>query len=77
MLGGTRFIGVYLARDLVAAGHNVTLLTRGKAPVTQQIPTDTDTSYKAYKDAVRHIAADRKDYDGLKSKLSAEKFDGE
>ena len=37
ILGGTRFIGVYLARDLIKAGHEVTLLTRGKAPITQQI----------------------------------------
>lgn len=41
MLGGTRFIGVYLARMLVDAGHDVTLLTRGKKPVTFRIPDDT------------------------------------
>ena len=41
MLGGTRFIGVYLARMLVEAGHDVTLLTRGKKPVTYRIPDDT------------------------------------
>lgn len=31
MMGGTRFIGVYLARKLVEEGHEVHLLTRGKA----------------------------------------------
>lgn len=41
MLGGTRFIGLYLARMLVEAGHDVTLLTRGKKPVTARIPDDT------------------------------------
>ena len=41
MLGGTRFIGLYLARMLVEAGHDVTLLTRGKKPVTYRIPDDT------------------------------------
>ena len=41
MLGGTRFIGVYLARMLVDAGHDVTLLTRGKKPVVFRIPDDT------------------------------------
>lgn len=41
MLGGTRFIGVYLARMLIEAGHEVTLLTRGKKPVTYRIPDDT------------------------------------
>lgn len=39
--GGTRFIGLYLARQLVEAGHDVTLLTRGKKPVTARIPDDT------------------------------------
>ena len=37
----TRFIGVYLARMLIEAGHEVTLLTRGKKPVTYRIPDDT------------------------------------
>ena len=68
-IGGTRFIGVYLARDLIKAGHEVTLLTRGKTPVTQQIPDDTDDSYKAYAAAVKHIKCDRKDEAGLKAAL--------
>ena len=74
--GGTRFIGVYLARQLVEAGHEVTLLTRGKNEVTYQIPDDTDESYNAYKSAVKHIAADRKDKSMLDSKLAGKKFDG-
>lgn len=35
--GGTRFIGVYLARLLVEQGHEVTLLTRGKKAVTYKV----------------------------------------
>jgi nucleoside-diphosphate-sugar epimerase len=31
--GGTRFIGLYLARQLIDAGHEVTLFTRGKKQV--------------------------------------------
>jgi nucleoside-diphosphate-sugar epimerase len=31
--GGTRFIGLYLARQLIEAGHEVTLFTRGKKQV--------------------------------------------
>ena len=50
--GGTRFIGAYLARQLIEDGHDVTLLTRGKAPITSQIPDDTDASYAEYKKAV-------------------------
>eukprot|EP00891_Asterochloris_glomerata_P007525 jgi/Astpho2/7525/Aster-02090 len=75
MLGGTRFIGVYLARQLIEAGHEVTLLTRGKKPVTSQIPDDTDQSYEAYKQAVKHIACDRTDAAALKEKLGGQGFE--
>jgi len=74
--GGTRFIGVYLARQLVEAGHEVTLLTRGKKPVTFQIPDDTDQGFEQYKSAVKHIAADRTDADALKQQLSGAGFQG-
>ena len=55
----------------------MTLLTRGKKEVTYQIPDDTDESYNAYKSAVKHIAADRKDKSMLDSQLAGKKFDGE
>ncbi len=32
VIGGTRFIGIYLTRQLVAAGHEVVLLNRGNHP---------------------------------------------
>lgn len=76
MLGGTRFIGAYLARQLIEDGNEVTLLTRGKAPITQQIPDDDDeVSYNAYKAAVEHAKADRKDTDAVKSALAGKQFD--
>lgn len=57
--GGTRFIGLYLARQLVEQGHDVTLFTRGKKSVTSEIPDDTPSSYARYKSRVKHIAGDR------------------
>jgi nucleoside-diphosphate-sugar epimerase len=48
MMGGTRFIGLYLARKLVKEGHDVTLFTRGKADVCPQIPDDTPDFYKNF-----------------------------
>jgi len=75
MLGGTRFIGAYLARQLIEDGHKVTLMTRGKAPITQQIPDDTDSSYAAYKDAVQHAKADRTDADGVKAAIGGQQWD--
>lgn len=74
--GGTRFIGVYLARQLVEEGHTVTLLTRGKKPITFEIPDDTPESYARYAASVKHIAADRKDPDAMVRALSGQRFDG-
>lgn len=48
MMGGTRFIGLYLARKLIQEGHDVTLFTRGKADVCPQIPDDTPDFYRNF-----------------------------
>ena len=61
MMGGTRFIGVYLTKVLVARGHEVVLFNRGNhdAPV----------------EGIKQITGDRKDSAQLKEKLSGESFD--
>jgi len=74
MMGGTRFIGVYLARMLVEAGHEVTLYTRGKKAITEQIADDTNASYSSFARKVQHIAGDRKDFEDVKRKLSGSGF---
>lgn len=74
MLGGTRFIGVYLARMLIEAGHEVTLLTRGKKPIAFQIPDDADESFAEYSAAIKHIAADRSDPEAIKAAISGHGF---
>eukprot|EP00803_Ostreobium_quekettii_P002145 evm.model.scf_1846.3 EVM.evm.TU.scf_1846.3 scf_1846:23028-29045(-) len=60
LMGGSRFIGVYLSRMLIEAGHDVTLYTRGKKDVAYQIPDDTDESYAKFAASVHHIKGDRK-----------------
>jgi hypothetical protein len=57
--GGTRFIGLYLARQLVEQGHDVTLFTRGKKPVDAMIPDDTRESHAQFRSRISHIAGDR------------------
>jgi hypothetical protein len=37
----------------------VTLFTRGKTPIAQQIPDDTDASFKAYESKIKHIKGNR------------------
>jgi len=61
VIGGTRFIGVYLTKLLVSEGHEVTLLNRGNhpAPVAN----------------VETIVCDRTDPVALKSALAGQAFD--
>eukprot|EP00199_Chlamydomonas_sp_CCMP681_P001772 CAMPEP_0119101704 /NCGR_PEP_ID=MMETSP1180-20130426/681_1 /TAXON_ID=3052 ORGANISM="Chlamydomonas cf sp, Strain CCMP681" /NCGR_SAMPLE_ID=MMETSP1180 /ASSEMBLY_ACC=CAM_ASM_000741 /LENGTH=359 /DNA_ID=CAMNT_0007085867 /DNA_START=75 /DNA_END=1154 /DNA_ORIENTATION=+ len=74
MMGGTRFIGLYLARQLIDQGHDVTLFTRGKKAVTSQIPDDTPASFEKFSKTVKHIAGDRMDFDALKKSIGKEGF---
>ncbi|GAQ80040.1 chloroplast stem-loop-binding protein [Klebsormidium nitens] len=75
MMGGTRFIGLYLARLLVKAGHEVTLFTRGKTAVTSQLPGESDADYKEYESKVKHIKGDRSDPELVKSLLEGKGFE--
>ncbi|WCJ26894.1 Chloroplast stem-loop binding protein of 41 kDa b chloroplastic [Euphorbia peplus] len=75
IMGGTRFIGVFLSRLLVKEGHQVTLFTRGKAPISQQLPGESDQDYAEFSSKLLHLKGDRKDYDFVKSSLSAKGFD--
>uniref|UniRef100_A0A453JLR6 NAD-dependent epimerase/dehydratase domain-containing protein n=1 Tax=Aegilops tauschii subsp. strangulata TaxID=200361 RepID=A0A453JLR6_AEGTS len=52
IMGGTRFIGLFLSRKLVQEGHQVTLFTRGKAPITQQLPGESDAEYAEFSSKV-------------------------
>ncbi|BAZ45866.1 mRNA-binding protein [Chondrocystis sp. NIES-4102] len=61
IMGGTRFIGVYLTKVLVQQGHEVVLFNRGNNPVPVE--------------GVTQIQGDRRDATQLKEKLSGESFD--
>lgn len=61
IMGGTRFIGVYLTKVLVDRGHEVVLFNRGNNPAPVE--------------GVGQIQGDRKDAARLKEKLSGESFD--
>ena len=61
IMGGTRFIGVYLTQILIEQGHEVVLFNRGNRPAP--VPT------------IKTIIGDRTDADQLKEKLSTETFD--
>ena len=61
IMGGTRFIGVYLTKALVEQGHEVVLFNRGKknAPI----------------EGIQQIHGDRQQIEQLKEKLGQEQFD--
>ena len=61
IMGGTRFIGVYLTKILVEQGHNVVLFNRGNKPAPVA--------------GVQQIHGDRKDATLLKEKLAGLSFD--
>ena len=61
IMGGTRFIGVYLTRILVEQGHEVVLFNRGNKPAPVA--------------GVQQIYGDRTDSVQLKEKLATESFD--
>ncbi|MBD2128610.1 NAD-dependent epimerase/dehydratase family protein [Microcoleus sp. ZQ-A2] len=61
IMGGTRFIGVYLTKILVEQGHDVVLFNRGKKPAPVE--------------GIQQIHGDRTDATQLKDKLSQEQFD--
>ncbi|MBE9129550.1 MULTISPECIES: NAD-dependent epimerase/dehydratase family protein [unclassified Coleofasciculus] len=61
IMGGTRFIGVYLTKILLEQGHDVVLFNRGNKPA----PVEN----------IKQIHGDRTDAAQLKEKLSSEEFD--
>ncbi|KAG2620481.1 chloroplast stem-loop binding protein of 41 kDa b, chloroplastic-like isoform X1 [Panicum virgatum] len=75
VMGGTRFIGVFLSRLLVKEGHQVTLFTRGKAPITQQLPGESDAEYAEFSSKIQHLKGDRMDFEFVKASLAAKGYD--
>lgn len=75
IMGGTRFIGLFLSRQLVKEGHQVTLFTRGKAPIAQQLPGESETEFSEYASKILHLKGDRMDFDFVRTSLAAEDYD--
>lgn len=57
VIGGTRYFGKQIVSGLVAQGHDVTVLTRGRTP-------------DVFGNSVRRLAADRTDASALKAALA-------
>jgi 2'-hydroxyisoflavone reductase len=62
VMGGSRFNGLSLVNHLVGAGHQVTVVNRGRS--AGDLPS-----------AVRRLVADRTDHAQLREALAGEEFD--
>ncbi|CAM9641474.1 unnamed protein product, partial [Choristocarpus tenellus] len=74
VVGGTRFSGLYLVKELHDRGHEVVLYNRGKTP-NKQLPGESDEAFAKRQAEVKTIVGDRKDPEVCKSTLGGEKFD--
>jgi hypothetical protein len=73
IVGGTRFSGLYLWKELHDRGHKVTLFNRGKTAL-KKTPRESDEQFKKRTEETRVIKGDRKVKEDL-DKLAMEKFD--
>ena len=62
VLGGTQYMGIHLVRELIQAGHDVTIATRGSTP-------------DPFGSKVRRLKIDRKDPESLQNALKDKLYD--
>ena len=74
LVGGTRFSGLYLWKELQDRGHDVTLFNRGKTAL-RKTPRETEEEFEVRKAKTTFIAGDRKDTEDMKKKLEGGGYD--
>jgi nucleoside-diphosphate-sugar epimerase len=74
IIGGTRFAGLWLWKELLDRGHQVTLFNRGKTALAP-LPRESEEQFNKRKSSTRYIAGDRTNPDSIKEKLGNEQFD--
>lgn len=62
IIGGTRYIGTHLVRELLKQQNNITIATRGKTP-------------DSFGDTVQRLILDRADPESVRATLSGKRFD--
>jgi len=73
IIGGTRFSGLYLWKELYDRGHKVTIFNRGKTSL-KPLRGESDEDFQTRKSAASYVNGDRKIAEDL-AKLSNMKFD--
>jgi nucleoside-diphosphate-sugar epimerase len=73
LIGGTRFSGLYLWKELQSRGHHVTLFNRGKTTL-KPLPNESQAAFDERVKATTFIKGNRQVKEDL-DKLSSHKFD--
>eukprot|EP01038_Epipyxis_sp_PR26KG_P007412 gene7412-10103_t len=74
IVGGTRFSGLYLWRELHQRGHQVTLYNRGKTAL-KKLPDETEEAFTKRSQETTFIKGNRQSPEEMKEKLSSLSFD--
>ena len=74
VIGGTRFSGAYLWKELYDRGHSVTVYNRGKTD-PKPVIRESDEAFQARIAAATALKGDRKDPEQLKELIDPSKFD--
>eukprot|EP00612_Vaucheria_litorea_P001339 CAMPEP_0171457270 /NCGR_PEP_ID=MMETSP0945-20130129/3416_1 /TAXON_ID=109269 /ORGANISM="Vaucheria litorea, Strain CCMP2940" /LENGTH=331 /DNA_ID=CAMNT_0011982845 /DNA_START=75 /DNA_END=1070 /DNA_ORIENTATION=+ len=74
IIGGTRFSGLYLQKELHSRGHEVVLYNRGKT-ANKQLPNEEYENFTKRAVEVKTIVGDRKSEEVIRETLGNEKFD--
>jgi len=74
IIGGTRFSGAFLWKELYDRGHSVTVYNRGKT-APQPIARESDEAFQARLASATFLKGDRKDPEQLAQLVDASKYD--
>lgn len=74
IIGGTRFSGAYLWKELHDRGHDVTVYNRGKTD-PQPVARETDDAFGSRIGAATFLKGDRKDPEQLKTLIDPSKYE--
>jgi nucleoside-diphosphate-sugar epimerase len=75
IIGGTRFSGAHLWRELHGRGHSVSVYHRGRTPAARVPSGETDAEFGARIGAATFLVGDRKDPSDLKRLIDPSRYD--
>ena len=74
VIGGTRFSGAYLWKELYDRGHDVTVYNRGKTD-PKPVARESEDAFKARIESATSLKGDRKNLEDLKNLVDPSKYD--